>query len=143
MSSQNNRLRRGHWRGPSGPEALLEWVRRWRDLFKAGYRQALAEGYLPDVVVWAMPRTASLEDPPLGFDLLRRDEARRKVNWQLPCVRGTLDDPPNPGMFYIVASRAEGRFKGTLVAMLPVPEDGDDLPPVAPVNPPISIPELD
>jgi hypothetical protein len=36
------------------------------------------------------------------------------------------NDPPPPGMFYVIASRESGRFKGTFVGMLPIPGPQDN-----------------
>src|SRR5262245_36122661 len=114
--SQHNRERRDKGnRGPTGPHALQEWVQRWHPLFRSAYRTALAKGYPPSFVVWAMPLTERVVDPPVGFDVQSREEASATLR-RLPSVATSLDDPPWAGYFYIVASRAEGRFKGTFVA---------------------------
>jgi hypothetical protein len=99
----------------TGPAALRDWTRRHREAFRDAYRAAPSGG-----VVWATPTTESLDDPPRAeaTDVLSREaatEALARLN-----LDGTAD-PPQPGMFYVIASRESGRFQGTFVGMLPVP----------------------
>jgi hypothetical protein len=110
MSSRNSRFKPGQ---PKGPHGLAQWMATWMDVWKAAYREARAGGYAYDVVIWAMPRTSNIKDPPVGFDFVGRDEAVRRINRHVPSVRGALDEPPAPGMFYAVASRGDGPLKGT------------------------------
>jgi hypothetical protein len=105
-------------------------------MFRAAYRDGLAAGYPPDVVVMATPRTESIEDPPVGWDILRRDEARALLTRHPPACRVDLDAPPPPGHFYVVASRAAGRLKGTFVGLIPVPGPDEELPPTLSLLPP-------
>jgi hypothetical protein len=107
----------------TGPEALQDWVKRWRQRFRAGYQEAMASGYPADVVVWATPCTESLDDPPIGFDLRGPTEARERLARFLPNVKALVAPP---GAFHVVASRAEGRFKGTYMGILS--RDGDRRP---------------
>jgi hypothetical protein len=113
----------------TGAEALGWWVNRHAAGFQACYREATRGIWPADVLLWVMPRTESLDDPPIGVDLRRIQDARTFVSRNLPILRGSLDDPPRHGYFYVIASRGEGRFKGSLVAMLPIPTADDDLPP--------------
>jgi hypothetical protein len=46
-------------------------------------------------------------------------------------------------MFYVVASRRDGAFKGTFVGLLPVPEADEDLPPVVVLGQPVIMPPED
>jgi hypothetical protein len=137
MSSKNNRLnRRRKDSGASGPELLLEWVHRFRDLFRSCYRNVK-----PGSVVWAMPRTESPHDPPLGFDVVSRQEAHDRLKRLPPFRNGTgLESPPLAGAFYVVASRAEGRFRGTFVGMLSAPGPGELLPPTVALGEDVFIP---
>jgi hypothetical protein len=104
----------------TGPHALMDWVMRWRERFRAGYREALAAGYPADSVVWATPLTESLDDPPVGFNLHSPVEAREMLDKVGPKPADSMS--PLPGSFYVVASRAEGRFKGTFTGVLAADE---------------------
>src|SRR5262245_17849869 len=119
--------------GPvDGPDALLAWGARWPGLFRAGYGAAVGSGGPPTTVVLAMPRTESLEDPPVGFDLQPYDEADefcRKL------TGNPLGAAPS-GAFNFIISRAAGRFRGTVTGLLPVPKPGEVLPLAAYTPPP-------
>jgi hypothetical protein len=67
----------------------------------------------------------SLDDPPTGGQLCPRHMARRSVRRAYPESEWILDDPPNPGHFYLLATREAGRFNGTVIMMLPIsgPDD--------------------
>jgi hypothetical protein len=109
-----------------GPDALQDWVGRYRDNFRGAYRHAVAAGYAEDTVVWGMPRTESLDDQPVAFDLRSWPSARNllaKVG-----MGRSLDDSPPEEMFAVVASKGAGRFKGTFVGWLPKPAAGELLP---------------
>jgi hypothetical protein len=120
----------------TGPDALRDWVRRYRDLFRGAFRSGLEQGSGKDVVVWAAPPAESLDDPPAGFKIVPRAEARRLLDTELKSLRGSLDDRAGAGLFYVLASREGGRFKGTFVGMLPVPAAGEHLPPAIALDPP-------
>jgi hypothetical protein len=138
MSSRNNRLN-NHRKGTNlfGPYALEEWVWRFRAAFRSAYR------HHPGKVIWAMPRTESLKDPPLGFDIVTREEAHQRLKSLRAFRDGTgLEGPPRGGMFYVVASRAEGRFRGTFIGMLPVPGPDESLPPTGSLNEDLFVPPL-
>jgi hypothetical protein len=103
----------------TGPEALRDWTRRHREAFRNAYRAAPPGG-----VVVAEPATESLDDPPTPemTEVMDREAATAalaRLN-----MDGT-DDPPPPGMFYVIASREAGRFQGTFVGMLPIPGPQD------------------
>jgi hypothetical protein len=113
----------------TGPRALLEWVGRHRDLFRLAYRTCP-----PGSVLWAMPQTESLDDPPvttaalgdtgLGLisstlQVLSREEATEELA-RVGMSDSTRGAAP-PGYFYVVASRTEGRFQGTFVGCLSLP----------------------
>jgi hypothetical protein len=122
------------WPKITGPHALRDWAERYRKEFRAVYREAVRAGWGAGTVVIATPATESLDDPPPGFDLKSRADARRLLG---PVkMGGSLDDPPNPGMFYVVATKASGRFQGTFVGMLPVPGPSEALPTVTALPPP-------
>jgi hypothetical protein len=113
----------------TGPEALNYWAERHHARIQSVYRTAVQNGSSADSVVWVMPTTDSLDDPPLAAELCRLNDARDRVE-RIPTMEpGSLDDPPRPGYFYVVASREAGRFKGTIVAMLPIPGPDEVLPP--------------
>jgi hypothetical protein len=127
----------------TGPEALRDWVYRHREYFRNGYRVCP-----PGSVMWVMPLTESLDDPPQLVELLpsavedergritgpvrieaavhvmTRDEATEQLA-RVGMSDGTKDPPP-PGCFYVVASRKEGRFKGTFVGYLTIPGPQDN-----------------
>ncbi len=99
----------------TGPAALRDWARRHREAFRDTYRAAPPGG-----VVWATPTTESLDDPPTaGATEVTNREAATAALARLD-MDGT-EDPPPPGMFYVIASRESGRFKGTFVGLLPAP----------------------
>jgi hypothetical protein len=111
---------------PSDLQPLEYWVLRWGNRFQAAYGRGLTEGHPPGVVVWATPWTESLDDPPVEFDFLPRDEARLRADRLNACVR-LLEEPAGAGMFYHVASRADGWLKGTVITMMQAPEPRDEL----------------
>jgi hypothetical protein len=106
----------------TGAHALKEWVARYHKHFQAAYRQA-GGGY---AVVLATPGTESLDDPPPDF----RHLGPAAADAFLAAVRMSPVGPPDACCFHLIASRQEGRFRGTFVGMLPVPEAGADLPAV-------------
>ncbi len=108
----------------TGPRALKDWVGRHRDLFRSAFREARRQGAPAGVVIWAMPATDSLDDAPLAFDPIDAATARARL------ASLGLDDPgpAEEGCFTIVASRREGRFRGTLTACLDCPGDAEKLP---------------
>jgi hypothetical protein len=120
-----NKRKRGP---PDKPEQLYQWFKRWVQGFRSAYRGAVESGYPADVVIWGMPRTDRVDDPPPGFDIQRLAEARANIDARLPKMRGVLDDPPPPGLFYAVASRSEGPMKGTVVCLLQAPQADEELP---------------
>src|SRR5262245_43302313 len=79
-----------------GPDALMEWVRRWHPGFRAAYRQALRDGYRPTVVVWAMPHTDRVEDPPIAVDFATLAEARQRMH-SISSMATGLDNPAPAG----------------------------------------------
>jgi hypothetical protein len=79
----------------------------------------------------------------MGFDVLTRQEAHDKLKTLRMAGPGTgLEEPPPEGMFDVVVSRAAGRFQGTVVACLPVPREGEDLPKVFELAEPLDVPPL-
>jgi hypothetical protein len=117
--------RPGEW---TGPEGLTEWVRRHSLWFRAVYRVALDQGYDPDTVVWGTPRSEDVDDPPEAFDLLSRSKAR--TDFATVGAADGFDDPAPAGMFLVVATRKDGRLKGTSIVYLPVPAPDEVLPDV-------------
>ena len=107
----------------TGPHALGEWLERWREQVRAGYREALAAGYPANSVVWATPLTESLDDPPVSFNLHSPAEAREMLNKVSSKPGDSMT--PLPGSFFVVASRAEGRFKGTYTGVLSAREGAE------------------
>jgi hypothetical protein len=113
--------------GPSTLRPLEYWAIRWGDRFQAAYLRALTEGHPPGVVVWATPRTESLDDPPVAFEFLPRDEARLRADRQKAGAGAPLGEAAAPGMFYTVAHRTDGWLRGTFINMMQAPEPGDEL----------------
>jgi hypothetical protein len=112
-------------------------------MIRACYRAAIASGYSADCLLWLMPRSESLDDPPLGADIQTVVEARARLRQGISTrnlrdsLCASLKDPPRPGYFYVVGSKAEGRFKGTFVGMLPIPHADEKLPPSLSLMPPV------
>jgi hypothetical protein len=104
----------------TGPEALRDWVQRWRRQFQNAYAHARTAGWHPAVVMVATPQTESLDDPPTNirnFDPGAANGLLAKVKLP-PDVR---DTPPDG--FYVIATRGDGRFQGTFVGILPTAGD--------------------
>jgi hypothetical protein len=117
-----------------GADALVAWVRRHAAVFRAAYRRALSRGFSPDtLVLWAMPHTDSLDDPPAMLDPRTTENVLDLVPESKPGVRSLFGDgfleELRPGFFRVVASRGEGRFEGTFVGWMPSPGDDETLPP--------------
>jgi hypothetical protein len=117
--------------GASGAEGLRQWVLRHYTLFQAAYREHIRTGGSRDSVMWGMPIGDSLDNPPVAIAPYSRAGAKREIITGIPNTQqlhNNLDTPATPGRFYVVASRGEGRFKGTFIGMLPIPAAGDELP---------------
>jgi hypothetical protein len=119
----------------TGPEALRDWVSRHSDAFRSTYREAVRAGWAAGTVVVATPATESLDDPPAGFALGGPADARRVLAAALPSPGLALGVAP-PGMFYVVATCAGGRFRGTFVGLLPSPGPDEPLLAMAALSPP-------
>ena len=103
----------------TGPEALRDWTRRHRETLRKAYRAAPPGG-----VVVAEPVTESLDDPPRPETTGVMDREAATAALDRLNMDG-INDPPQPGMFYVIASRESGRFTGTFVGMLPIPGPQD------------------
>jgi hypothetical protein len=122
----------------TGPHALRAWAIRHRRLFQAAYRKAIRRGLSrDDLIIWGMPATESMDDPPRALDLIDRrdwappDDAGPVVG---PILEQARRERPRPGYFDVIVSRVAGRFQGTCHAMMPMPRDDEALP-VAPFTP--------
>jgi hypothetical protein len=73
----------------------------------------------------AEPVTESLDDPPRPETTGVMDRGAATAALARLNMDG-INDPPQPGMFYVIASRESGRFKGTFVGMLPIPGPQDN-----------------
>jgi hypothetical protein len=122
-----------------GPGLLEAWVRKHYRVIQSFYREAASGSRDPKIVVWITPRTEELRDPPVGADWYSRREAQDILDQKLPALRGALADPPLAGRFYVVASRSAGRFQGSVVGMVPIPDGDADLPPVHTLPVPVEV----
>jgi hypothetical protein len=114
--------------GPDGPEGLRAWAEAHREEIEAAYLAAIEAGVPPlDVIVWASPAGESLDSPPGTIAVIDR----RKGEWAegaagVPAdyrrvMENVLARRPPAGLFDVVASRSEGRFKGTFHGQARVP----------------------
>ena len=110
-----------------GPEGLREWVLNFPAHWKAAYRSARKLGRPADIVLFSTPHNDRTNTPPQGFSAMTRAEVSRI----LPSLAASLLDPAPNGACLIVASKRFGRLQGSFVAMVPIPTDDEDLPPVA------------
>jgi hypothetical protein len=106
----------------TGPHALGEWVGRYRNTLRGAYQEAVSHGLPFDVVVFVTPTTESLDAEPQPVDIKFLTPA--EANELLAHVHmkpSRFENPP--GAFYVLASRSEGRFKGTFQGILSVRDD--------------------
>jgi hypothetical protein len=109
----------------SGPHALEARVAKHYANFQAASR-LLPTHMASEKVIWAMPRSESLEDPPLSFGVVTLRAAKDRL--RQVGIRDPLSEPPPPGMLYAVASCTNGRFKGTWLGLLSIPQPEEQLP---------------
>jgi hypothetical protein len=100
-----------------GPTGLQEWILSFPDHWKAGYQAAMKMGYPQDCVLVATPHNDKINKPPEAFQVYTRAELSKA----LPTMAGSLSTPANVGTFYVCPSKSNGKYQGTVVAMLPVP----------------------
>jgi hypothetical protein len=132
--SAKRRLARSKDFGQSGPEALRDWVANHYDVIQ-GFHRALTQAGRPAEVLWLMPRSENIETPPVGANHYSLAGGRAYMRANLPNMSGTLAGPPLPGMFYVVASKGDGRLKGTFVGMVQIPDQEEELPVIGVVFP--------
>jgi hypothetical protein len=101
----------------NGPIGLQEWVLSFPEHWKAGYQAAMKMGYPEDCVLMATPHNDKIDKPPEAFKVYTRAELAKA----LPTMAESLSTPPNPGTFYVCPSKSNGKYQGTVVAMLRVP----------------------
>jgi hypothetical protein len=81
----------------TGPEALRYWANRHHPQIQSVYRTAVQQGASPNSVVWLMPGSNSLDDPPPAAEVCRLDDAKTRLQ-KIPTINPEiLDEPPRPG----------------------------------------------
>jgi hypothetical protein len=113
--------------GPPGSDGLRVWVENYADHFRAFFREAVLRGHPPELIVISTPMADRTDRAPDNFDaipLARSHEVTRVI----PSLAGSFGTLPMSGGFYVVATRGEGRLRGSYVAFISWPRPDDVLP---------------
>ena len=70
-----------------GLDGLGQWILNHYKYVQSAYVTAIRAGYPSDCVVWLMPVTNSVEDPPNGAVPYRRSEAINELRGKLRTTR--------------------------------------------------------
>jgi len=112
---------------PDGPQLLQNWVLKYRRHWQAAYAGIIKQGWATDTILKATPYGDPGDHPPEHFEVHPRT-LRGSITRQLTQLRGSFDDPPPEGYFYVFASKSSGRMQGSFVGYLSVAKDTANLP---------------
>jgi hypothetical protein len=110
--------------GRTGPEALGEWMLRFRKHWQAAHHVITKMGLPSDTILMSTPHNGP-NKPPEVIDYLSHQEAKAL---RLPSYLLSSFDDPTDGRFYCLAAKASGHMQGSYIGQMK--PDSEDLPTV-------------